>query len=314
MRMPEKKRRQHHVWQHYLKSWATDNQIWCLREGSVFQTNTTKVAVERDFYKIPELTSEDIALIKWLVINPAQHPRTQANHENFLALLTAPSRLAEQFRKFAKNPKELDDLLDIIRTNVLEDYHAGIEDSFSPLLDEILRNDLSFYADEQRCITFTHFLCTQHMRTKNIKEKSIERVGVNGGPDMSRIWDIMSHMFAVNIGTCLYLERSKRTLSLIQNRTDVPFVTGDQPIINLHGDGATPPEALSFYYPVSPRLALLWPEVGEAPAFTTDGLTPTQAGALNMRMLEACHSQVFAQTESELLFLKKASAKTEPSD
>ena len=305
MRMPERKRRQHHVWQHYLKSWATDDQIWCLRDGSIFRTNTTKVAVERDFYKIPELTSEDVALIKWLVINPSQHELTQKNHENFLTMLAAPSRLAEQFRKFARDPKELDELLDIIRTNVLEDYHAGIEDSFSPLLDEILRNDLSFYADGRRCITFTHFLCAQHMRTKNIKEKSIERVRANGGPDISRIWDIMSQMFAVNIGTCLYLERSKRTLSLLQNRTGVPFVTGDQPVINLHATGVTPPETLSFYYPVSPRLALLWPEVGEAPAFTTDGLTPAQARALNMRILEACHSQVFAQTEAELLVLKK---------
>jgi hypothetical protein len=303
MRMPERKRRQHHVWQHYLKSWATDGKIWCLRDGSVFQSSTINVAVERDFYKIPELTSEDIALIKWLVINPRQHQLTQKNHENFLALLTAPSRFAEQFRKFAKDPKELDDLLDIIRTNVLEDYHAGIEASFSPLLDEILRNDLSFYADGKRCITFTHFLCTQHMRTKKIREKSIERVRSNDGLDISRIWDIMSHMFAVNIGMSLYLERSKRTLALLENHTDVPFVTGDQPIINLHGNGVTPPETLSFYYPVSPRLALLWPEAGEAPAFTTDGLTPAQAGALNIRMLEACHSQIFAQTESELLLL-----------
>lgn len=303
MRMPEKKRRQHHVWQHYLKSWATDGQIWCLRDGNVFQTNTANVAVERDFYKIPELTDDDIALIKWLVVNPGQHELTQKNHEHFLGLLTAPSRLADQFRRFARDPKELDELLDIIRTNVLEDYHAGIEDSFSPLLDEILRNDLSFYADAKRCITFTHFLCTQHMRTKNIKEKTIERVRSNGGPDISRIWDIMSHMFAVNIGTCLYLERSKRTLALIRNRTDVPFVTGDQPIINFHGNGITPPKTLSFYYPVSPRLALLWPEAGEAPAFTTEELSPTQAEALNMRMLEACHSQIFAQTESELLVL-----------
>jgi hypothetical protein len=305
MEKPERKRRQHHVWQRYLKSWATGEQICCLRDGKVFRPNTLKVAVERDFYKIPALNAEDVALIKWLVINPSQHPLTQKNHENFLTMLTAPSRLAEQFRKFTKDPEELDDLLDIIRTNVLEDYHAGIENSFSPLLDDILKTDLSFYADGQRCITFTHFICTQHMRTKNIKEKSIERVGLNGGPDISRIWDIMSHMFAVNIGMCLYLERSKRTLALVQNRTEVSFVTGDQPVINLHGDGVTPPNSLSFYYPVSPRLALLWLEVDEAPVFTTEGLTSTQVAGLNKRMLEASHSQVFARTEAELRLLQQ---------
>jgi hypothetical protein len=25
-----KKRRQHHVWQHYLKAWSTDGQLYCL--------------------------------------------------------------------------------------------------------------------------------------------------------------------------------------------------------------------------------------------------------------------------------------------
>jgi hypothetical protein len=74
MQKPERKRRQHHVWQHYLKSWTTDGRIWCLRDGNIFQTNTTKVAVERDFYKIPELTPEDIALIKMARYQPRSAP------------------------------------------------------------------------------------------------------------------------------------------------------------------------------------------------------------------------------------------------
>jgi hypothetical protein len=48
----EKKRRQHHVWQRYLKSWAIDGQIYCRCEGRMFPTGTTAVAVEQDFYKL----------------------------------------------------------------------------------------------------------------------------------------------------------------------------------------------------------------------------------------------------------------------
>jgi uncharacterized protein DUF4238 len=306
MRIPERKRRQHHVWQHYLKSWATDNQIWCLRDGNTFCTNTINVAVDRDFYKLAALNPDDLVLIKWLVIDPVNSVGKKY-HQEFLAALTAPARFVEQYKASSTNPEELDEFLDIQRTNVLEDYHAGIENSFQPLLDDILNGDLTFYSDEKRCITFLHFICSQLMRTKRIKERAIEGTKKNGGKDISRIWDVISHMFAVNIGMSLYLERTRRTLALVHNHTDIPFVTGDQPVLNLHAQGTTPPETASLYYPVSPRLALLLTEVNETPTFTSDGLTSTQATALNMRMLEACHSQVFAETASELLFLKQSS-------
>jgi hypothetical protein len=307
MRMLDRKRRQHHVWQHYLKSWATGDQVYCFREGSVFCTNTLNVAVERDFYKLPALNSDDLALIKWLVIDPA-NPVAKQYHQEFLSALTAPARFVELHRASSTDPEELDEYLDIQRTNVLEDYHERVENSFQPLLDDILKSDLSFYSSEQHTIGFLHFICVQHMRTKGIKERAIEGSRKNGGKDVSRIWDVISHMFAVNIGMSLYLERTKRTLALVHNHTDIPFVTSDQPIINLHAKGAAPPETLSFYYPVSPRLALLLTEVNEAPAFTGDGLTSTQIRALNMRILDACHSQVFAANEAELLPLKEAFA------
>jgi hypothetical protein len=45
-----RKRRQHHVWQRYLKSWTVDDKIYCLKDSAIFATNTSKVAVDRDFY------------------------------------------------------------------------------------------------------------------------------------------------------------------------------------------------------------------------------------------------------------------------
>jgi hypothetical protein len=60
------KRRHHHVWQRYLKSWTTNRAIWCLQNGRIFSTGTLNIAVEKDFYKLHKLTREDIALIKML--------------------------------------------------------------------------------------------------------------------------------------------------------------------------------------------------------------------------------------------------------
>jgi hypothetical protein len=60
-----KKRRQHHVWQRYLKAWASDGQIHCTMDGRIFPTGTTAVAVQHDFYKIGKLTPADVALIRF---------------------------------------------------------------------------------------------------------------------------------------------------------------------------------------------------------------------------------------------------------
>jgi Protein of unknown function (DUF4238) len=290
-----KKRRQHHVWQHYLKAWSTGGQLYCLMNGRIFPTGTTAIAVEQYFYKIGKLTAADIALIRFLVIDvKGLHPRTRKNHEVFLRMVTAPA-------VFEGKAADLDDLIDTFRTNALEDYHAKIEASFLPLLERALRKDISFYSDERSCITLFHFLASQHMRTKGVKVRTIDNLKRKSGLDASRIWGIMSHMFATNIGRGVFAERRNRKFILVENATGLEFITGDQPLINLHdGDGEKSPATLSWYYPISPRFALFLTEVDEEPAFTTASLTSAQVSDLNARIADASHSQVFAQSRESL--------------
>ena len=290
-----KKRRQHHVWQHFLKAWSTDGQLYCLMNGRIFPTGATAIAVEQDFYKIAKLTATDIALIRLLVIEvEGLHPLTRKNHEAFLRMVTAPAA-------FEGRAAHLDDLIDIFRTNALEDYHARIEASFLPLLKSALRKDISFYSDARSCITLFHFLASQHMRTKGVKVRTIDNLKRKSGLDASRIWGIMSHMFAVNIGMGVFAERRNRKFILVENATGLEFITGDQPLINLHGgDGEKSPATLSWYYPISPRLALFLTAVDEEPAFTTAGLTSAQVSDLNAKIADAGHSQVFAQSRESL--------------
>jgi hypothetical protein len=59
--------------------------------------------------------------------------------------------------------------------------------------------------------------------------------------DVSRIADIMCHMSASNVGMSLFCEREKRQLVVVENTTSLAFITGDQPIVNLHGDCLKPP-------------------------------------------------------------------------
>jgi hypothetical protein len=302
----ELKRRQHHVWQHYLESRTVDRQIFCMREGKIFRTNTINVAVERDFYKLHRLNAADISLIKLLCID-GSHALAKRNNERLLNLLVGSAEFLEQNRSRFSDGEQLDRVLDAHRTNALENYYAGLESDFVPLLGDILSGDLGFYSSDAKCIQFFYFIAMQHMRTKGIREKAIERLRVHCGQDVSRIWNLVSAMFASTIGMTLFLDRKRRRLSFVQNHTEVQFVAGDQPLINLEADGQTSPIKLTIYYPVSPSAALLLSEVDEEPRYSTESLTAAQANDLNARIHEACHSQIFAQTPESLLALRRHS-------
>jgi hypothetical protein len=295
------KRRHHHVWQHFLKSWTTNSAIWCLQNDRTFATGTPAVAVEKDFYKLQKLTPEDITFIKTLF--DSGHPLSKRNHADLLNKLMLPFQIAEQVKDPLRRAK-MDLYLDDYASNVLEDYHAGVEALFIPSLDSALNADLGFYTEDERCIPFLYYLCTQYMRTKGIKERAIELCNTDKSADLSRVWNVLIPMFASNIGASLFLERRQRKLILVNNRTDVPFITGDQPAINLKGTRPHLPDKLSIYYPISPKLALLLADVDEEPPFPVEGLTATEASTLNGMVFEASYKQVFAQSEKSLNALR----------
>jgi hypothetical protein len=286
------KRHHHHVWQKYLKPWTINGLIWCLQDDRIFPTGTPVVAVEKDFYKLHRLTAKDVDLIKLLFGQGA--PWAVRTHANLLNNLMAPFQIVDQVKPPGPRAK-LEAWLDEYASNVLEDCHTSIEHSFIPTREEALQGDISFYQDDQRCIPFLNYLSTQYMRTKGVKERSID-----GSADLTRIWNIIIHMFATNVGAGLYRERKQRKLVLVNNRTNIPFITGDQPAINLKGARPKPPERFSLYYPISPTLALILGDVDEEPPYAAKGLTAGQASTLNQQLFEASYKQVFAQSEAAL--------------
>ena len=126
--------------------------------------------------------------------------------------------------------------------NAKEDYHSRLESGVAPIIEHIRRGDLSFYDDDGKCITFLHFLCVQMLRTKGLLERMRRCVqeplhGCSDAatPDLVSSSSVLCHIFAANVGASFYRERKQRRLVLLTNQTTVPFVTGDQPVINLLG-------------------------------------------------------------------------------
>jgi hypothetical protein len=293
---------QHHVPRFYLRAWAPNDRLWCLGYGKIFPASLSGVGGENYFYQLRDLTDEDIALIEQFAISPAREG-LQPLHRNFLDAFTFPWAVKKDAHNHGAVDEATTTLLDEAVTNTMEDYHTGIESSFQPYLASLLQGDAVFYAEPEKAAEFLYDLSVQYFRTKKIKEAVIA-IGPTPFVNIERVWNILSHIFAVGMGASLFADRSKFKIVLLDNPTSIPFITADQPIINLlsePGDN-TPPARLEFYYPISPIKAMLFLE-----QFTPSGLTTvTMDEAHRYNLLIAAHSfqQIYSDSADYLKALQ----------
>ena len=287
------KRNHHYVWKAYLNSWATDKRVWRLENNNIDLRRTKHVAFEKDFYKLEELTVKDFELLEWFISHGS--PYAQRTNRDLLKGLMEPYKL---FRKIPNPNLTITEFIKRYSYETLEDYHSTIENSFSPFLKRALNDDIDFF-NGQDSIVFLNYLCTQLTRTKKFKENVISTIEKLHNADFSRIWSILIHMFATNIGGSIYAERKNRKLQLLKNSSSCLFVTSDAPVINLKSDGGkTPPTQVAMYYPISPTRALYISEVDEC--FDDINIKAAEAEQLNERIHKNAYAQTFAEKKSDL--------------
>lgn len=300
--------RQHHVARFYLDGWATDEQLYCLRSNRVFQTNVRDAAVQRHFYRGRRLTAEDVQMIQlWIKKSP---PQAAAAHEGFYKMFSVWAALRATLPTPLAAIPGLVDFLDTQIINAEENFHGKIETAAAPMIADARAGDLSFYADDARCIHFLHFLVLQLFRTRAVKEKVFRLQAEQGGYDLANCWNIISHICAANVGLTLFLERRRRPLILLENSTEVEFITGDQPVLNLfRGQG----DAYSPYYPISPTRALMLGDPDVPSPFAEKALTVDDVRDLNRRIADASLEQIFgASCQSLAPFVLTPSQDTDP--
>jgi hypothetical protein len=293
----------HHTPRQYLLPWAdSDERVAWYGYGKVKRSGLTVVGGEDHFYRLKELTVPDIDCMN-LFIDGLQEIGREG-HKRFLQMYVLPTRLKRHLDERGDTNPEAMKLVDIVRSNLIEDYHASIERNFWPYLELIKGRDFRFLEDVTKAIEFFHGFAVQYMRTKTMKERALQKPNVLFD-DVERVWDVLSQIMAVEMGSSFFMDRRNFQILVLDNETQVPFITSDQPIINIRSDAKSfsPPEKMELYYPLRPTQAMLYLENTTPSAGISQSVSIDEAHRYNTMMLEHRAFRVFSNSEEYLRML-----------
>lgn len=293
---------QHYVWRHHLDAWAANGTFCCYRhkDNRLFRTQPKSVASETYFYQTHRLTAGDREFLEY-IIGKASDEQLRELNRNYVKLSQLCFDLGERL-KTADLPNEaratIERQLNWAEKNLGELYHAGIENACQDILD-LLRNEIGdFYLDELRRNDFIYFLCLQYFRTAKMRQGFSNAGTWIQGHDPRRTSNILSHIYATNVGRSLVLERKLYRIIFLKNETPVPFITGDQPVLNLLDPNAT--NDIALYYPLSPVLAIFLTKDSLKFPEQKRRVTPLEVETYNYAIYSNSNDQVYSSDETYL--------------
>ncbi|WP_034303632.1 DUF4238 domain-containing protein [Herbaspirillum sp. RV1423] len=309
----EAKKRHHYVWAEYLTRWGngTKNVFYTTKTGKIAWDSVRAIVADDYFYKTTTLTDRHVEIIKGFSRpgNSRLHQQNMSFLDDFLRIQQAE---ALYLKSGIKN-SEIELSLHVMSCNALENLHAAHERSASPVLTELAGENLDVLQDQQRMIQFMMFLGHQISRTKTWRDSLIKvlfrrtPLEIEVADAMEHAWWFLSYMYGTKLGFSLYTDRHNARHALLINDTTVPFITSDQPIVNVHSCvsetefGA--PEHADFYYPISPRIAYI---VCDSKRFASGKSQVDEATVLefNSKVAAQAMRHIIGDTEEVIRFFK----------
>ena len=249
MNMEAKK--QHYVWRRYLNPWKQnpeDKKIWTfiIKYNKVDYVSLMDVAQASYFYKMYELSPIEIQVCRNLAMQLPYFVQPFA--ETLLKGYEAIS-----YNMMAENDKR------DFALHSIDHMQTHFEKMGSPLLNCKCLDGLRNIQDKYQTV---FYLCVQFCRTYKMREAGI--VGYKDFPRKSELYKkafpFISLLTATTIGHNLVVGNPNTRYIFVRNETSIPFITCDQPVINLKKDDVDEDgyaKDLELYYPISPSRAII---------------------------------------------------------
>lgn len=312
----EIKRNHHYIWSFYLKSWADNNELFYISsKGKVSKDSIKGLAKETDFYKINPLNSEDVEYIK--ILSSKSPKFLQELHLQHLQDFINLSKISNKISSSNIESEELQSINKVIQYSSLENLHSIFENTAVTVVRELSKGNKEILSTNDNMIAFCSYLGHQISRTKSMKEKSIEAIKMQPIPNnayekyislFEKNWWFLSFMLGLNIGVSLYESRERDNHIFITNNTGTPFITSDNPIINVHSSLSKlkqleAPTRADFFIPLSPRYAYMINQSGDY-AHLEQSISIEEVNVLNMAIFKKSYKNVFASESNVLKQLK----------
>lgn len=281
----------HYVYRYYLRAWAPDEQIYCLRERKkLFPTNLMNIGQESGFYEFKICTDEEITVGYHYAENGFEnimHMYKWVNYELKIASVQSDEQRNNELLDFAKQFEETH-------------FNCKVENRLKKVLPLLYKKDFSFFYDETIAMEFFHAIAEQYCRTKKMKEGTINAVSALENPNIrgENVWLLIRHSIAAKIGLFLFSE--KYQVCLLES-ADGYFITSDQPIVNIHaGYGNVIPDNFELYYPIAPHLSLMISKQEKYPDKTIVSVNEVEAMSWNNRIVNLSYNQLFSDKKTIL--------------
>ena len=293
-----RKRRHHYVAQFYLRAWEVGGVVACWRKGRTFSTGTRDLAVRTDYYEFKEMSDFELAFVKKVCFENAD-PFLVSMNRGWLTGFMGPFILRQLATSMGSDSPEIAEAIELYLSNAQEDLHMEMEHGGSVFVHSLRDGDFAFLQSED-VGRFLYFLTVQYFRTPNLKARVTR--ALEGLPEVrvDHIWGVMSHIFATNVALGLFRRRGEILFSLLRAPAGEEFITADLPVYNRHEIGTERfqgVERLTFYYPVSPQLALLVDSDAQTAGVEERELAADEVRTLNRDTLSVAHEQAFATNE-----------------
>ena len=310
-------KKQHYIWRNYLAPWTSNNsnegRIACLRNNKIFTTSLINIAHENFFYGVKELSQPERHLIHKIAIEKTQGMQRRIN-EGWLQLYCSLFDMADRIASFnylTRGYSNRDEILENQdfkdwNAELVESLHGKIELSGLQYLALLRENKLDFWQKESDREKFSFYIANQYFRTKKIRDgiKNACEICKNQSEAFSEIrpdniWIPLTLIFASNVGVYISQEFSS---ILLQAPDDNYFIVGDQPVVNTYStfDIQTVPEDVEFYYPITPRSALLLTKERKEMNSPILSITPDEVKKYNTLEQKVSNELIFAKDTSHL--------------
>jgi hypothetical protein len=253
------KKYNHYIWKYYLKPWANKSGLIIYKEeGRIKERNIKKIGGEKYFYKLKPLAVDDFKFIEKVFVNE-KIPSVLDINKSLLFMFSWVNTLLS-FREKIDN-KNIQYELDKLSKEFNENIYDRIENASAFYLKSLYKKDISFYETDNGNIGFNYFLCEQYFRTNEMKKRMAKTHIPIKNVNYENCWNIASHVLALNLAVSLSISRNDFLCVLLDNNTEIPFYTSDQPVINIAANKFISKQLtkneFEFYYPITPSLAIL---------------------------------------------------------